>query len=184
MTNKLYVANVPFQASEDALRAHFSSCGGVLDVEIISDRDGKSRGMARVTMTSPAFTTAALGLDGTEFEGRKLRVSDTPIRAGEAAAPKVKIVLQFRERENMAYDLDCRGVPLTLRIFQGEGDGWRVEARTKDVTDGVVVTGFGPTKRQALADVVRRWNESTPGSDIVPLDGDGLFAAMHDVRAV
>ena len=59
MTNKLYVANVPLDATEDALRRHFASAGGVADVEILRDRQsGRSRGLASVTMTS--FLTPSL----------------------------------------------------------------------------------------------------------------------------
>lgn len=186
MANKLYVANVPVDASEDALRRHFAACGGVCDVEImVEPRSGKPRGLACVTMTSPAYATAALGrLDGAHFEGQTLRVSDAPIRSGKPAAPKVKIMQQFRERLNMAYDLDCNGVPLTLRIFPHERDRWRVEARPTDAANAVVVSGSGATRRDALADVVRAWNEGAMASRLVPLDGEGVLTAMRDVRAV
>ncbi|HVJ95132.1 MAG TPA: RNA-binding protein [Labilithrix sp.] len=111
MTNKLYVSNVPIDSTEAALRSHFAACGGVADVELVFDpRSGKPRGLAYVTMTSPAFASAALRqLDGAVFGGASLHVSDSPIRAGDRAAPKVKIVQQFRERANMTYDLDCEG---------------------------------------------------------------------------
>ena len=48
---KLYVANVPLDATEDALRAHFAACGGVSDVELLHDRQsGRPRGLAHVTL--------------------------------------------------------------------------------------------------------------------------------------
>ena len=103
MTNKLYVANVPLDATEDALRRHFASAGGVADVEILRDRQsGRSRGLASVTMTSSSFLAAALSrLNGVAFDGAILRVSDAPVRADAEARPAVKIVLQFRERASM-----------------------------------------------------------------------------------
>lgn len=187
MTNKLYVANVPVDASEDALRRHFAACGGVLDVEIMLERNsGKSRGLACVTMTSPAYATAALGLNGVDFAGKQLQVSDAPIRAGGKPVPTVKIVQQFRERTNMTYDLDCSGLPLTLRVFptDPEGTQWRIEARSTDAVDAVVITGAGVTRRDALTEVVRVWNEREATSTVRPLDGEALMTAMRDVRAV
>lgn len=185
MTSKLYVANVPLETSEDALRTHFASCGGVLDVEIMFERNsGKSRGLACVTMTSPAYATAALErLNGAAFEGKQLQVSDAPIRANRPAPPAVKIVQQFRERSNMAYDLSCSGVPLTLRIFP-DGERWRIEARANDAAGARVVSGGGATRGDALADVVRTWNEDAASYGARPLDGEGLLSAMRDVRAV
>ncbi len=186
MTNKLYVGNVPVDTTEEALRRHFSTCGGVADVELLSERkSGKPRGLACVTMTSPAFTAAALAkLDGVAFEGSPLRVSETPIRADGRAVATVRILQQFRERANMTYDLDCSGVPMTLRMFPTEDEHWRFEARSTDVGDAVVVTGSGATRRDALGALVRAWNENAIATAARPLDGDGLFAAMLDVRAV
>ena len=78
--NKLYVANVPDDTTREALRRHFSVCGGVLQVDLPEDHQrGKMRGLACVTMTSPAFANAARSqLDGVSFAGRVLRVSDVP----------------------------------------------------------------------------------------------------------
>lgn len=186
MTSKLYVANVPHDTSEDALRRHFAACGGVLDVEILYERNsGRSRGLAQVTMTSAAYATAALGrLNGADFAGKQLQVSDAPIRPGSKPVPTVKIVQQFRERSNMTYDLDCSGVPLTLRIFPTEPDGapWRIEARSTDAAGAVVITGSAATRRDALAEVVRAWNADNAAAR--PLDGEALLSAMRDVRAV
>src|SRR5690349_18185592 len=72
--NKLYVANVPADTTEAALRSHFSACGGVLQVDLPDEHQrGKMRGLACVTMTSPAFASAARAqLDGVSFAGRVL----------------------------------------------------------------------------------------------------------------
>lgn len=186
MTNKLYVANVPLDTTEDALRRHFAACGGVSEVEILTDHRGANpRGLARVTMTSPAYAAAAINrLDGAPFDGKSLRVSDVPIRAEKAPGPTVKVVQQFRERGNMTYDLDCSGLPLTLRIFPLEGDHWRVEARSTDAADAVVVHGSGATRRDALGAAVRDWNDRAAATCARALDGDGLLKAMRDIRAV
>jgi RNA recognition motif-containing protein len=184
--NKLYVSNVPFDASEHSLRKHFEPCGGVLDVEIMLEpRSGRSRGLACVTMTSPAFATAALAkLDGVAFEGRVLHVSDVPVGKEKPPPPAVKIVQQFRERGNMAYDLDCLGIPLTLRMFPTADDQWRVEARATDAVNEIVVAGTAKTRRDALAEAVRAWNDGASMRGVRPLDGDALSKAMYAVKAV
>jgi hypothetical protein len=188
MTNKLYVANLPPETTESALRAHFSACGGVLDVEIAADRhSGKQRGTASVTMTSPSFATAALRLNGVDFDGKPLRVSDAPIRAGTREVANVRIVQQFRERTNMTYELECAGVPLTIKMFPQEDERWRFEATGKsapDAAEPVVLTGWGATRSEALADLVRAWNEGAVVGGAAALDGEGVLTAMRDVRAV
>ncbi len=183
MTNRLYVANLPFDTTVDALRRHFAACGGVSDVELGSERSRKARGLARVTMTSPAYAAAAVGrLDRAPFEGRVLRVSDGPIQA-ERSASTVRIVQQFRERANMTYDLDCAGMPLTIRMFPIEDDEWRVEARSTDAPGAVVVVASAATRRDALGAVLRQWNER-PSSSLGSIDADGLLRALSDVKAI
>lgn len=183
--NKLYVANVAADTTEAALRNHFSVCGGVLQIDLPDEHQrGKMRGLACVTMTSPAFANAARAqLDGVSFGGRMLRVSDTP---GAAAKPRpsVAVVHQFRERTNMAYDLDCAGRPLVVRIFPEDDGSWRVEARATDVGDVPVVAARASTRAAALTEVIRSWNASAANTAGRTLDGDALTTALRDVRAV
>jgi RNA recognition motif-containing protein len=177
-TNTLYVANLPFDATEEAVRRYFAACGGVSDVEI-----GAKRGLARVTMTSPAFAAAALGkLDRTSFEGRTLRVSDSPIHPEKAPPPKVKIVQQFRERGHMTYELDCSGMPLTIRVFPAAEEDWRLEAQSSEAEGADVVTASAGTRREALGSILKQWNERPASAG--PIDSDALLRAMADVKAI
>lgn len=186
MHNKLYIANVPFDTTEDALRRHFAICGGVLQVDLPDEHQrGKMRGLACVTMTSPAFANAALSqLDGVSFAGRVLRVTESPPPANAAPKPAVTIVQQFRERTNMAYDLDCMGLPLVVRIFPEENNRWRIEARANDALDARIVSASAPTRAAALAEVIREWNANAAATDGRALDGDALSRALQNVRAV
>jgi RNA recognition motif-containing protein len=187
MQNKLYIANVPYDTTEEALRRHFAICGGVLQVDLPDETQrGKMRGLACVTMTSPSFANAALTqLDGVSFAGRVLRVTETPPPAASAPKPAVTIVQQFRERSNMAYDLDCKGLPLVVRIFpEEESRCWRIEARANDALDARVVSASAPTRAAALAEVIRAWNENAAVTDGRALDGDALARALQSVRAV
>ncbi len=73
----IYVGNLSFQATEDSLRQAFAAFGEVSDAKIIMDREtGRSRGFAFVEMPDDAAGQSAIdGLDGTELEGRPLRVN-------------------------------------------------------------------------------------------------------------
>lgn len=78
----LFVGNLPFGVAEgdlsNQLRALFEGFGAVERVSIITDRDtGKPRGFAFVEMDDDdAAAKAIAGLNGTEFEGRALSVSE------------------------------------------------------------------------------------------------------------
>lgn len=187
MDNKLYIANLPHDTTEDALRRHFATCGGVLQVDLPDEHQrGRLRGLACVTMTSPSFASAALTrLDGVSFAGRILRVSDAPPTAAERAPkPTVIVLQQFRERTNMAYDLDCQGLPLVIRMFPQDNERWRIEARANDAADASVVTASAPTRAAALAEIIRAWNEQATTTDGRSLDGAALTRALQNIRAI
>ena len=75
MASKLYVGNLPFSATEEAVRDFFSTVGEVQSVKIITDRDtGRSRGFCFVEMQNA--DTAIAELNGKEMDGRKLTVSE------------------------------------------------------------------------------------------------------------
>jgi RNA recognition motif-containing protein len=76
MSNRLYVGNLPFHATEHLLTQRFSECGEVLSVNVMIDRaTGQSRGFAFVEMATADGAQKALSeINGREFEGRTLRV--------------------------------------------------------------------------------------------------------------
>jgi len=76
MSNRLYVGNLPFHATEHLLNQRFSECGEVVSVNVMIDRmSGQSRGFAFVEMaTSEGAQKALSELNGKDFEGRSLRV--------------------------------------------------------------------------------------------------------------
>ena len=88
MGTKLYVGNLNFTTTEDALKAAFSENGRtVKEVAIPSDREtGRPRGFAFVTMGSEGDAKAAIAaLDGKDLDGRSLKVNeaqDRPPRSG------------------------------------------------------------------------------------------------------
>jgi RNA recognition motif-containing protein len=74
MAQRLYVGNLPYSVTEDALRDLFSQHGEVRAVQVVMDRDtGRPRGFAFVEMEDGQAAIQAL--DGQPFEGRNLRVN-------------------------------------------------------------------------------------------------------------
>ncbi len=78
MGKKLYVGNLPFSATDQALIDAFSECGTVESAKIISDRDtGRSKGFGFVEMSTDAEAQDAINkFNGAEYEGRALTVNE------------------------------------------------------------------------------------------------------------
>ena len=74
---KLYVGNLSYQTTVDALKAAFSEFGEVVDAVIITDRQtGRSKGFGFVEFATEDAATAAMeAMNGKEFEGRNLVVN-------------------------------------------------------------------------------------------------------------
>ncbi len=83
MTKRLYVGNLSWDTTEDNLRAAFAEDGRtVSDVAIMTDRDtGRPRGFGFVEMESSQDAEAAISaLDGTELDGRNIKVNEAKER--------------------------------------------------------------------------------------------------------
>jgi len=78
MSNKIYVGNLSFNVQESGLQSVFEQFGTVSSCKIITDRDtGRSKGFAFVEMgTSDEAKEAISSLDGSDLEGRPLRVNE------------------------------------------------------------------------------------------------------------
>jgi len=78
---KIYIGNLPFTATEDAVRALFSTHGAVTSVALPSDREtGRPRGFGFVEMSSADAANAISALNGHSMEGRALRVNEAQDR--------------------------------------------------------------------------------------------------------
>lgn len=78
---KLYVGNLPFTATEDAVRALFAPHGNVEKISLITDRDtGRARGFGFVEMSNADASRAMQALNGTDFDGRTLKINEAQER--------------------------------------------------------------------------------------------------------
>lgn len=77
MANRLYMGNLSFHTTEDALRAAVAPFGSVESVDMPVDREtGRLRGFAFVTMSRDDEAQRAIaGLDGSSLDGRNIRVN-------------------------------------------------------------------------------------------------------------
>jgi hypothetical protein len=85
---KLYVGNLPFTATEDAVRALFTRHGTVETLSLISDRDtGRARGFGFIEMSSADASRAMQALNGQDFDGRPLKINEAQERTRSNGGP-------------------------------------------------------------------------------------------------
>ena len=89
MSRTLYVSNLPFSASEDALKEKFALYGPVISVKMLRDpATGVSRRCAFIEMQTRAGAHAAIGrLNLMEYDGRLMSVNAA---VAPAAAPSLQ----------------------------------------------------------------------------------------------
>ena len=88
MSKKLYVGGLPYSATDDQLRQHFSQAGNVESAQVVIDKfSGRSRGFGFVEMSSDEEANKAIEmLNGQDFGGRNITVNEA--RPMEARAPR------------------------------------------------------------------------------------------------
>jgi RNA recognition motif-containing protein len=84
VAKKLYVGNLAYAVTDQDLRDLFSESGTVESAAVVSDKfSGQSKGFGFVEMADAAVAEAAIKtLDGTEFKGRNIKVSEAKPREG------------------------------------------------------------------------------------------------------
>jgi cold-inducible RNA-binding protein len=77
LSKKLYVGNLSYEATESQVRDLLSEYGEIESIAMITDRDsGRFRGFCFVEMPDAAADAAIKALDGTDHDGRSLRVNE------------------------------------------------------------------------------------------------------------
>jgi cold-inducible RNA-binding protein len=78
---RLFAGNLPWSIDDDELRNLFSAYGEIADCKIIMDREtGRSRGFGFVEMDESAAQAAIEALNGTEIDGRNIKVNEAEER--------------------------------------------------------------------------------------------------------
>jgi len=194
MSTRLYVGNLPESVTAERLRGLFAEHGEVSAVKIVTDRySDEPRGFAFVTMEAESAANVAIAnLNASDLDGRALRVNHAPQREREnghgqpiVGKEGVRIAMQFRERANMTYELDCAGLSVTLRMFPtADEKQWRVEALPTKAADGIVVAAVAPTRGEALVEVASQWCAYNAVNELPLVDWKAVVTALKSVRAV
>lgn len=87
MGTNIYVGNLSFDSTEQAVRGLFEQYGTVHSVKLVEDREtGRPRGFGFVEMETEAGLAAIAALNGRQLDGRALKVNEAKPR--EARPPK------------------------------------------------------------------------------------------------
>lgn len=77
MVQRIYVGNLPFDATERDLQTKFAEYGEVVSIAIPTDREtGRPRGFGFVEMSGDDAAKAIAGLNGSDFGGRSMTVNE------------------------------------------------------------------------------------------------------------
>src|SRR2546429_9162968 len=90
MGKKLYVGNLPFSATDEALQEIFAQAGSVQSAKIITDRDtGRTKGFGFVeTSTDQEAADAIQKVNGAQYGGpHKTRAQTRPIAPRATSGP-------------------------------------------------------------------------------------------------
>lgn len=103
MSQKIYVGNLPYSASDADLQQNFSAFGDVVSATVMTDRDtGRSKGFGFVEMSSPAQAQAAIeGLNGQSVGPRAGGEPGTPARRQRPAWRRWRW-LSLRQRRRLS----------------------------------------------------------------------------------
>jgi cold-inducible RNA-binding protein len=84
---KLYVGNLSYSTTQEALESAFSDHGRVDEVAIVMDREtGRPRGFAFVTMNNDQEARSAIdAVNGKEIDGRTVTVNEARPKADRAS---------------------------------------------------------------------------------------------------
>ena len=107
MNKKIYVSNLPSQATENELKILFSNAGDVMSVKIVEDRQtGQPRGFAFVEMSSQWEARRAVSmLNKKSFMGKELLVKEARVSRSFPEEIAITYAVQARiEHPRVAYD--------------------------------------------------------------------------------
>ena len=127
---KLFVANIPYESTEDDIQDLFSNHGDVVDFYMPRDRDsGNYKGFAFVTYSSESEARDAIeAINGQEFNGRNLHVDEAKEKKNykkkdriESSGDKDRIKLMKSNLTRYTEGGMCRGAGAAIRGTKFKG---------------------------------------------------------------
>ncbi|WOL17216.1 hypothetical protein Cni_G26005 [Canna indica] len=93
----VFVTNVHFAASREVLVSHFTKCGAIIKVTMLTDTTGQPKGEAYIVFANKESVDKAISLSGTSFFSRILMVSrksEMPSGSSMPTQPAMKLPQQ------------------------------------------------------------------------------------------
>lgn len=89
---KLYVGNLQYSSTEEDLKELFSQFGEITSIDLIKDKiSGDSKGFAFVETENNAVGDKAIkGLNGTQFQGRAIKVNQAQPKTNNSRSNRGK----------------------------------------------------------------------------------------------
>ena len=89
MGNKLYVGNLSYNVRDEDLQQAFAQYGSVSSAKVMMDRDtGRSKGFGFVEMSDADAQKAIQALNGSQHDGRTIRVNEARPKTDDARGPR------------------------------------------------------------------------------------------------
>jgi hypothetical protein len=104
--------------------------------------------------------------------------------SAEPVASGPRILMQHFRGSTLICEFKGVSLHIGRASTQDDEDGWVVEARVRLAEDDVVISGSGPTRRQAFAAMRASWVERTGELGLATFDWDAVAAALKVVRAI
>ncbi|GJS99589.1 multiple RNA-binding domain-containing protein 1 isoform X1 [Tanacetum coccineum] len=184
-TGRLFVRNLPYTATEDDLREHFSKFGTVAQAHLVVDKDTKrSKGIAYILYAQTESAARALeDLDNSIFQGRLLHIMPAkqkfvPVKNDDFAVPSKSLKKQREENRKkselsgntsawnslfISADTAVENAARDLGISKSEL--LDLEGNTAAVNQALAETQTSRKTKKALADagvnVTSLWNYGT-----------------------
>ncbi|XP_076939997.1 multiple RNA-binding domain-containing protein 1-like [Bidens hawaiensis] len=143
-TGRLFVRNLPYTATEDDLREHFSKFGNLSQVHLMVDKDTKrSKGLAYILYALPESAARALeDLDNSIFQGRLLHIMP--------AKPKIVPVKKDDFDQHSKTFKQQRKEKRKKSEISGDTRAWNSLLMRQDTVVENIAREFGRSKSESL----------------------------------
>jgi len=80
----IFVGSLSYNSTEDTIKEFFAACGEIKAVRIGMDQDGNMKGFAHVEFFAADAVEKAVGLNGSELDGRQIKVDHAGGKGGSS----------------------------------------------------------------------------------------------------
>ncbi|CAN0343738.1 unnamed protein product, partial [Laminaria digitata] len=136
----VFVVNLTFSTKDSGLKNMFRGCGAISGSRVLTNPQGRSKGMGYVTFETEEAVTKALTLNGTEVDGRVITVQKSLPRGSRP--PKGggdKNVKTDNKNDNKSAKNDKKGQSAEIDNKNDNKNVGRNDKNSQGAADSVVV---------------------------------------------